>query len=340
MNRDNREYAHNMPRDEGAIRYLPPVVSDLPPKRLAVEGGTDDGREFVFYDRVEIGRLKGEEQIAGRLLVPDEAVSTRHCVITQQPDGRCFIRDLSLNGTRVDGRRLSPNLTTEIKVGQVIAIGRGERFRLEGKMDPQVGSAPEAEGATQAISDVETVTVLVGDIRNYTSMVQDASAVDLEGSVSRVFRRMEEAVLDLGGTIKEFQGDAIFAFWEESASSNHAAEACLAALRLQELAATLGSDRSVWTVGDFPLEVDFALATGPVAMRGHGGDHAVGLAMVGEPVVLAFRIEKLATEGTGQIVASASTREMASAVLSFESLGRHAIKGFEQDVELFALIGD
>lgn len=322
---------------DGPIIYIPPVVGDLEPKRLAVIGGEAHGREFTFYDRVEIGRYKGDTQTSGRLLIRDETVSSRHCVITQEPDGRCFIRDLSRNGTRVDGRRLSPNLRTEIQIGQMISFGRGQRFRLEGEKPATTQVIDAEEPATQALTAVTMVTVLVGDIRNYTTMAQSAAPAELESSVSRVFRRLEKEVVALRGTLKEFQGDAIFAFWEEDSTPDHAVEACRAALHLDQVTRELAREGEVWSVEGFPLEMDWALATGPVSMRGHGGEHAVGLTMVGEVVVLAFRIEKLAEEGFGHIIACPRTMEMASSVFEFEPLGSRRLKGLDREFELFSL---
>ncbi len=39
-----------------------------------------------------------------------------------------------------------------------------------------------------------TVTVLVGDIRNYTNLVRMAGTADLQASVNRVFERLEHEV--------------------------------------------------------------------------------------------------------------------------------------------------
>jgi class 3 adenylate cyclase len=320
-------------------RFIPPVVGEITPKSLVMEGGREDGERFTFYERIEIGRLKSSNQGPGHLLLQDGTVSSRHCVITQDPTGRCFIRDVSRNGTRVDGRRLSPNLRTEIKVGQVISLGRGHRFRLDGEIPATESDPIEDEPSTHALSTVAMVTVLVGDISNYTSMVQEAGPHQLELSVSRVFRRLEKRVLELGGTVKEFQGDAIFAFWEEDYSEHHAIEACRAALELDELARSLAHEEGVWEVAGFPLQMDWALATGPVAMQGHGGEHAVGLAMVGEPVVLAFRIEKLAGPGTGSIIICPRTHQMAATEFTFRDLGNRQVKGLDGDFALYALTG-
>ena len=328
------------PDTDRITRFIPPVVGELPSKSLVKEGGIEDGERFTFYERIELGRLKASNQTPGRLLLQDGTVSSRHCVITQDPSGRCFVRDLSRNGTRVDGRRLSPNLRTEIRTGQVITVGRGHRFRLEGETPERAITVIDDEPSTHALSAVATVTVLVGDISNYTSMVQDADPHALERSVSRVFRRLERAVLDCGGTVKEFQGDAIFAFWEEDYSEHHAVEACRAALELDNLVRELAAGDDIWKVDGYPLEMDWALATGPVAMHGHGGEHAVGLAMVGEPVVLAFRIEKLASADNGHIIVCPRTHAKARPEFNFRRLGARKVKGLDQEFELYSLAGE
>ena len=321
---------------ESPIVYLPPEGGHAPARFLVEITDEGAGDRFVFFDRIEIGRFKPDRQRPGHLLIRDATVSSRHCVLTQDSNGRCFVRDISRNGTRVDGRRLSPNLRTEIQAGQLLSFGRGISFRLEGK-EPVDEQPIDEEPETHAITDITTVTVLVGDITNYTTMVQQVDSHELESSVSRVFQHLEAAVLKLGGTVKEFQGDAILAFWEEGSDTNHAIDACIAALALDRAARSLAEDPDTWRVNGFPLRMDWALATGKVAMHGHGGGHAVGLSMVGEPIVLAFRMEKILGEKPGRIIVCPQTRRLGAEAFRFEDLGEHRLKGFDRPWKLFAL---
>lgn len=318
--------------------YNAPPATDRPAKQLVVEGGGDDAQNFTFYDRIELGRFKEDRQAAGVLLVKDPTVSSRHCIITQEADGRCFVRDASRNGTRLDGRRLSPNLKTELKIGQVVSVGRHLSLRLEGEQPTQENSAVESTTGTVGVSNPTVVTVLVGDIRNYTALVQRVTSPALQDSVGRVFQRLEKEVVELGGTLKEFQGDALFAFWEEGSAGDHAVEACSAALVLHRLASELAEDPAVWQVEDFPLRMDWALATGPVVISGYGSEGALGLSMVGESVVLAFRIEKFADDATGSIIACPVTRKMASRFFKFKDLGSRQAKGFDKAHRLYSLV--
>jgi class 3 adenylate cyclase len=321
-------------------RYSDPLPTSHRPKWLVVEHGCDKGASFTFYDRLEIGRYQEGRRSAGLLQINDPTVSGSHCVITQESNGRCFVRDKSRNGTRVNGRRLSPNLKTELKVGQVLSIGKLLRFRLEGEEPSGTASGLGIPTQTLGNADTSMVTVLVGDIRNYTTLVQRADPVALQESVSRVFKILEQTVVKLGGTIKEYQGDALFAFWEEGSARNHAVQACRAALELHQLATECADDGTIWSVDGFPLRIDWALASGPVTISGYGGDNALGLSMVGESVVLAFRIEKFADDATGSIIACPVTQMMCADSFEFRDLGKKKSKGFETSHRLYALVGE
>jgi class 3 adenylate cyclase len=61
--------------------------------------------------------------------------------------------------------------------------------------------------------------------------------------------------------------------------------------------------------------------------------------MVGEAVVKAFRLEKLATPETGPILTCEPTYQMASAHFRFRSLGDMQAKGFDRPDRVFALLG-
>ena len=317
--------------------YLPPEVIEYPGKWLVAESASGPEEVFLFFNRLEVGRFHEKRRLPGFLLVRDQTVSSRHCVISQEPDGRCFVRDTSRNGTRVDGRRLTPNLQTELELGQIVSVGRTLQLRLDGR-PPENFAAEREEIGTQGLAESTIVTVLVGDIRDYTTLVRMSDTTKLQDSVNRVFSELEAEVQAYGGTIKEFQGDALFAFWEKESNDCHATQACRAALHLKKTVAKLAANPSVWSVAGFPLQMDFALATGLVTISGYGSEGALSMSMVGESVVLAFRIEKFANKSTGPIIVCPITREIAGKGFKFKDLGKHQAKGFDEEHNLFALV--
>ena len=94
----------------------------------------------------------------------------------------------------------------------------------------------------------------------------------------------------------------------------------------------------MWQVEGLPLHMDWALATGIVMISGYGSEGALGLSMVGETVVLAFRIEKFADDSTGPIIACPITKKMASESFVFNDIGSKKAKGFENSHKLFSLV--
>lgn len=325
------------PREGTGLRYATAPAAGFPLVDLVANSGTTAEQRVTFSSMLEIGRdEEGRQPLPGLLLVADPAVSRRHCILAQSADGRWYVRDVSRNGTRVAGRRLVPNIETEIRPGETLTIG-SHQFILDIRTATGAPVQRECKRGTDATPTRTMATVLVGDIRDYTVLVQRVPSTLLQRSVSRVFEILTSAVIERGGTIKEYPGDAVMAFWEGGPDGAQAAVACSAALELDRLAQVIATDSAVWGGVDFPLRMDWALATGPILIHTFGGDHPQGLSLVGEPVVLAFRLEKLAGDERGPIVACATTHALAGTGFAFRDLGKIAPKGFERADHVFAL---
>ncbi len=326
----------------------PPPSSGGPPAKylVAAAGPRASSPTYEFFHQLEIGRdEEGRTPSPGQLLLRCAHVSFRHCMITQSAEGRVFVRDLSRNGTRLNGRRLLPNVESEIQLGQIIDLGAGAQFVLGGDAATSEKKLSGPQKRTSVEPHLTLATVLVGDIRDYTVLVREAPSTALQQSVSRVFERLTASVEQLGGTVKEFPGDAVLAFWEGGVGGGQAVAACRAAIELDRLARRIATDRSVWTLENFPLKMDWALATGSVVIDSFGGDTPIGLSMVGEPVVMACRLEKFANDQVGRVLVCSGTRQMAATALrlsggeplDFVDLGPMQAKGFDRPENVFAL---
>jgi class 3 adenylate cyclase len=335
------------------FRFTPTPSAGGPVKYLVLDTrATSPPKRCPVSTQLEIGRdEEGRASAPGLLLVRDPGISFRHCIVTQTPEGHCYVRDVSRNGTRLDGRRLVPNMEAEFRVGQTLDLGAGIQFVLQG--EGAGGSALLAtRGRTETASKLTLATVLVGDIRDYTVLVRKAPTAELQRSVGRVFDLLTASVVEFGGTVKEFPGDAILAFWEGTFRGRMALSACRAAIELDRLARRMAADPSIWALRDFPLRMDWALASGEVSIDAFGGATTIGLSMVGEPVVLACRLEKFATDQTGPVLTCPATRDMVARAtrelvangapapgetLEFVDLGVMQAKGFDNPDHVFAL---
>jgi class 3 adenylate cyclase len=303
---------------------------------------SDDGsvHRFVFFERVEIGRHQESREVEpGVLMLKDPTVSRRHCEIVQTAPGRCTLRDVSRNGTWLDGRRLLPNIEFDFHVGQVMRVGAGHEFHLAGGSLDTLDIAGRDDQRTQSVLEYGEVAILVGDIAGYTSIVQHADPARLHRSVERLFHEIEETLIARGASLKEHQGDAVFAYWSEKHCPTYAETACAAALDVDALARRLAQDTSIWNVPNFPLRMEWAIATGGVAIKSTGGDHPTGLAMVGEPVILAFRLEKLANEERGTVLVCPRTRSLTDGLFVCRDVGELRIDGFAETIAVTGLVG-
>ena len=320
------------------LRYATALPAGAALVDLVADAGTAGEQRVPFSGMLEIGRdEEGRQPCPGLLLVTDSAVSRRHCLVVRSADGRWYVRDVSRNGTRVAGRRLVPNVETEICPGETLTVG-SHQFTFETRAAASGPVQCTWERETDAAPTETIATVLVGDIRDYTVLVTRVPSPVLQRSVSRVFEILTSQVMELGGTVKEYPGDAVLAFWEGAPDGPQTSVACHAALELNQLARRIAADPTVWEVPDFPLLMDWALATGPVLIHTFGGARPQGLSLVGEPVVLAFRLEKLAGDDTGPILTCGRTRALAGTGFAFRDLGEIAPKGFHQRSHVYALL--
>ncbi len=307
--------------------------------------GRGEAEELIvpFQRQIVVGRPPaGDPSLEAHLPIDDPMVSRRHCVVRQSSQGQFFVRDESANGTRLDGRRLLPKIEVEVGQGATIELGEGHSVILEiGEVTDEAWDGSATYGETHKPGPAETdVAILVGDIAKYTKLNRQFSPGDVAASVKRVFAELELVINEFRGTVKEYQGDAVFAFWEfdGNAPDQHAVRACRCALALQERVTVLAEDADAWIFRDqFPLNMEWAITTGIVDISPVGRERP-GLNMVGDVVNYAFRLEKLAGEQFGTILLSQSTEERVRDAFDLRSIGEHSVEGRSEET-VFALDG-
>lgn len=89
----------------------------------------------VTGEKVSLASLPvviGREEGPGVFAVEDQFISGRHAEFARAPDGSVTVTDLeSTNGTRVNGRALTPNKPRRINPGDKIRLGPETEFRVE-----------------------------------------------------------------------------------------------------------------------------------------------------------------------------------------------------------------
>jgi adenylate cyclase len=265
--------------------------------------------------------------LKNRIIEPLEAISRANRQLKENdPAGR-----------RVD---LPPAAPREIKdiaasrAGMVSTILRiaDERLRLvdlikktfgrylSDKVVDEILSSPE--GASLGGRRQE-VTVLMSDLRGFTTMSAERDPEELVALLNRYLSRMSEVIFAYDGVIDEFIGDAILAvFGVPEPRTDDAARAVACALDMQLALAELNQEM------EEPLEMGIALNTGLVLVGNIGSERRLKYGVVGSPVNLAARLESV-TVG-GQVVIGQSTYEIVNNLVTTAPAQTTMMKGFSQ----------
>jgi adenylate cyclase len=173
------------------------------------------------------------------------------------------------------------------------------------------------------------VTVLMSDIRSYSTIAEHADPSQLAGQLNTHRAAMNQAILGQSGTVMQFVGDAVMAvFGAPFPQADHADRAVAAALamheRQQEINTRWGDD------GLPPFGLGLGLSTGEAAAALLGSAEHLEYTLVGDTVNLSQRLQQLADPG--ETVMSEATFKALSAQVPAVALGAQLVKGRETPV--------
>lgn len=152
------------------------------------------------------------------------------------------------------------------------------------------------EGRTPGETEQLVVTVLMSDIRGYSTIAEhaDPSALALQLNVHR--REMNRAIVSAGGTVMQFVGDAVMAVFGAPVSMpDHAERAVEAAVAMH---AAQDAVNRRWVEEGLPVfGLGIGVTTGDVAAALLGSDEHLEYTLVGDTVNLAQRLQQWAEPG-------------------------------------------
>jgi class 3 adenylate cyclase len=180
------------------------------------------------------------------------------------------------------------------------------------------------------------VTVLFADLKGSTELIRDLDPEQAQALLDPALHAMMEAVHRYEGTVNQVLGDGIMAlFGAPVAHEDHAARACYAALAMQ--AALRQYADEVRRTHGLPVQMRVGLHSGEVVVRAIGNDLHMDYSAVGLTTVLAARMEQLATPGS--ILLTAATLRLVEGLVQVTPLGPVPVKGLDEPVEVFELVG-
>lgn len=260
-----------------------------------------------------LGRDKNSD-----IVIIDLLASRNHAMIRRLGHNDYYLIDSgSSNGSFVNSHRVAiPRL---LKTGDLIQIGGSELvFEQEYKEEERMDTISMEETIISDRPVLRQITVLVADIRGFTSLSESVNIRTLTRMMTNWFHSVTDVITNHGGTVDKFIGDCVFARWEfESHEAQSVMRALQAAVLINEVTEKLNHDSA--DVSE-KLRVGVGINTGVASMG--IGQNATAL---GDAVNIAFRLES-ATKVLGtDIVMSES---------SYSTLPENCMAGEKQKIRV------
>jgi class 3 adenylate cyclase len=180
------------------------------------------------------------------------------------------------------------------------------------------------------------VTVLMSDLRGYTRFAEQGDPAHVMNVLNGYLARMTDIIVEHGGTINEFIGDAVFAvFGAPLAHADHAERAAACALAMQHAMTEINRQHEADGLPRF--EMGIGVNTGEAVVGNIGSEQRAKYAVVGSAVNVAARVEG-ATVG-GQTFLTAATYERIGELAEVTAPVTLQMKGLSEPLALYELRG-
>jgi adenylate cyclase len=194
------------------------------------------------------------------------------------------------------------------------------------------------DGRLQLDGERKKATILLSDIRSFTSISEKVEPEEVVEFLNRYFNIMVDVVVKYEGRLDKFIGDAILAvFGDAMPHEDDARRAVLTALEMREQLAKFNIERQ--HEGKEPLRIGIAVHTGEVVAGNIGSEHKTEYTVIGDTVNLTSRMESLNKEFHTDILISESTYQEVKDLVEVQELSEVPIRGKEKPVKLYALKG-
>jgi adenylate cyclase len=184
------------------------------------------------------------------------------------------------------------------------------------------------------------LTVMFTDIVGFTRLAETSPPTLIARLLRRHFSLLARCIEDEAGRIDKVMGDGLIAVWDPPDAGVGCAPALRAALAIR---AALQADNAARARrARPPVRLRIGLHVGPLVATSLGVAGRLGVALYGDTVNVAQRLEDAARRLEGEhdvaILASEAVVARAGPTCRFRHLGRLPVRGRREPVEAFAVL--
>jgi adenylate cyclase len=186
------------------------------------------------------------------------------------------------------------------------------------------------------IGQTREVTMLFADLRGFTKLAEDLTAVDACDLLAATMETLTHAIMDQGGVVIDYYGDGVSAMWNAPLETpDHADRACAAAM---QMLATLPRVSRQWQrLLPEPLQLGIGLHSGTVQVGNAGAPQRLKYGPRGSAVNVASRVQTAAKRLDVSLLATNEVRKRLSSRFVTLKVCTARLPGLNEPLELFTV---
>ncbi len=243
--------------------------------------------------------------------------------------------------THVEGVKTGDEIEALATGFNAMVDGLRERDKLRvtmGKYMTQSVMDHLMRGKVELGGESLTVTILFSDIRSFTSISETMTAHELVKLLNEYFTEMVAVVMEEGGVVDKYIGDAIMAVFGAPVSKpDDARRAVRAAVRMR--LALVELNKRLVARGAPPIQTGIGLHTGEVVAGNIGSEARMEYTVIGDAVNLASRLESSTKELGTDVLISDETHALLGDEFETRAVREITVKGRAQPVMVYEVIG-
>ncbi|MGA2528676.1 MAG: adenylate/guanylate cyclase domain-containing protein [Acidimicrobiales bacterium] len=298
---------------------LDPAIVEALVRPVTASGGLSESEEALLALVAEGKPIKA---IAAQRQLPPEAVDAEvEAVFLKLAQGVSAGNQGALQRLRLLHQAIVDREEQGETLSRLLPGGLAEKLRSEGR---RIGETERVE-----------VTVVMSDIRSYSTIAEHADPSQLAGQLNTHRAAMNKAILGEGGTVMQFVGDAVMAVFGAPVSQvDHADRAVAAAVAMH---AGQSEINERWSAEGLPaFGLGLGLSTGEAAAALLGSEERLEYTLVGDTVNLSQRLQQLAS--AGETVLSEATLRALTCEVATAALAEQLVKGRDTPVVAYKLL--
>jgi adenylate cyclase len=187
--------------------------------------------------------------------------------------------------------------------------------------------------------ELRNMTAIFTDIRGFSTISEKLSAEELVRLLNEYLTGMSDCILDMGGTIDKYEGDAIICFFGAPLDlPDHALKACQAAIKMKRIEAALNEKFLETGMAPSNLMTRIGINTGDMVVGNMGTTKKMDYTIMGDAVNLAARLEGVNKQYGTWLCISEDTMTAANSGIEVRRLDRIRVVGKSQPIRIYELV--